>query len=224
MMSSIPPRPIAEHVSIAGPAGALEALLETPVQSASQQVAVVCHPHPQHGGTMTNKVVHMLAKACNELGVPAVRFNYRGVGASAGKYDEGVGETDDALAVLDWVRNRWPDAELWLGGFSFGGSVAIRAAMRREVGRLVTVAPAIHRVPVDAGTLPTCPWLLVQGDQDELVNVDEIRQWAASVSPSPELLVMPGVDHFFHGRMNDLRQEVLQWVRRTSSPTTGAAE
>ena len=133
-------RPVAESLSIAGPVGNLEAILETPVDASGAMVesavrpriAVICHPHPLYGGTMTNKVVHMLAKACNELGVRALRFNYRGVGASAGKYDEGNGETDDAVAVVDWALSRWPGAELWLGGFSFGGGVAIRTAVLRN--------------------------------------------------------------------------------------------
>ena len=165
---------------------------------------------------MTNKVVHMLAKSCNDLGLPAVRFNYRGVGASAGSYDEGNGETDDAVAVLDWVRDRWPDAGLWLGGFSFGGSVAIRASLRREVRRLITVAPAIQRVAVDSAKLPDCPWLLVQGDDDELVDAAETQRWVATLASPPDLVMLHGVQHFFHGRMNDLRQVVLDWVRRTS--------
>jgi alpha/beta superfamily hydrolase len=148
--------------------------------------------------------------------VRALRFNYRGVGASAGKYDEGNGETDDAIAAVDWAWSRWPGAELWLGGFSFGGAVAIRTAVARNAQRLVTVAPAVHRVPVDVAKLPTCPWLLVQGDRDELVDATEIRQWVAKLSTPPELAMLSGVDHFFHGRMNDLRQTVIEWVRRTS--------
>ncbi len=209
------PRPLAETLTIAGPAGALEAIAETPPDSVAENVAVICHPHPMYGGTMTNKVVHMLAKACNELGLPAVRFNYRGVGASAGAYDEGDGETDDAVAVLDWARARWPHAGLWLGGFSFGGAVAIRAAVRHEVRRLITVAPAIRRVSVDSAHLPTCPWLIVQGDDDELVDARDIQQWVTTLPTKPELAMLQGVQHFFHGRMNDLRQVVLDWARRT---------
>jgi len=217
-------RPATESLSIAGPAGPLEAILETPIDAAGvivepverPRIAVICHPHPLYGGTMTNKVVHMLAKAFNELGVRAVRFNYRGVGASAGKYDEGNGETDDAVAVVDWALSRWPGAELWLGGFSFGGGVAIRTAALRDAKRLVTVAPAVHRVAVDTSKLPTCPWLLVQGDRDELVDAAQIQQWVATLSTPPELAVLSGADHFFHGRMNELREVVIQWVRRTS--------
>jgi uncharacterized protein len=215
-MSANLARPAAESVTIAGPAGSLEALLETPAGADGSRVAVICHPHPVYGGTMTNKVVHMLAKACNELGLPSVRFNYRGVGASAGTYDEGNGETDDAVAVLDWAQARWPHAGLWLGGFSFGGAVAIRAAVMREVRRLITVAPAIRRVAVDNASLPACPWLVVQGDEDELVDPADIQRWVTTLPAPPELVMLQGVQHFFHGRMTDLRQVVIDWVRRTS--------
>ena len=109
---------------------------------------VVCHPHPLHGGTMQNKVVTTLARCAEELGMPSLRFNFRGVGASAGAFDEGRGETDDALAAVATARQRWPDAALWLAGFSFGGYVALRASTTRgvgEVSRLVTIAPAFTR-------------------------------------------------------------------------------
>jgi alpha/beta superfamily hydrolase len=212
-MNSATPRPSVERVVIAGPAGSLEGVVEAPRPGAAERVAVVCHPHPQYGGTMTNKVVHMLAKSFNELGATSIRFNYRGVGASEGSYDEGNGETDDALAVLDWAQRRWPQAQLWLGGFSFGGAVAIKAAAQRTVQRLVTVAPAIERVAVDAGELPRSAWLLVQGDRDELVDATQIQQWVATLQQPPDLVVLPGVDHFFHGRLNELREVVVRWLQ-----------
>jgi uncharacterized protein len=205
-------RPTSKPLMIAGPAGNLEALLDTPANADGSRVAVICHPHPVYGGTMTNKVVHMLAKSFNECGALAVRFNYRGVGASAGAYDDGNGETADALAVIDWAMHRWPDASLWLGGFSFGGAVAIRAAIARAPAALVTVAPAVRRVSVSTAQLPTCPWLLVQGDRDELVDAQDIQRWASALSSPPQLRLLAGVDHFFHGRLNELRDVVTQWV------------
>lgn len=202
-----------QALTIPGPAGTLEGLLDLPATSSSpESVAVICHPHPQYGGTMTNKVVYSIARAFNEAGAPAVRFNYRGVGASTGSYDNGDGETHDAIAVLDWAAQRWPGAQLWLGGFSFGGAVAIRAAAARDVTRLVSVAPAIRRVTVDSGALPQCPWLIVQGDQDELVDPNDIQQWARALPELPRLALLNGVEHFFHGRLNDLRQVVVQWL------------
>lgn len=206
-------RPQSERLSITGLAGRLEGILETVVGDGPPRVGVICHPHPVYGGTMTNKVVHTLAKAFLELGVAAIRFNYRGVGASAGAYDEGRGETLDTLAVVRWARERWPGAKLWLGGFSFGGAVALRAAAQVDPERLVTVAPAIQRVDVSKVAAPRCPWLIVQGDQDELVNVQEVQAWAQSLERRPELEVLPGVEHFFHGRLTDLRNTVVSWVR-----------
>jgi alpha/beta superfamily hydrolase len=210
-------RPSTERLTIAGPAGDLEALLETPTNADSTRVAVICHPHPVYGGTMTNKVVHVLAKTFNERGVPAVRFNFRGVGASVGAYDEGAGETQDALAAIDWSLQRFPGAALWLAGFSFGGAIAVRAAMARDTQRLITVAPAVHRFAVDGAALPRCPWLLVQGDQDELVDAGEIQRWVATLAHPPQLALLPGVDHFFHGRLNELRSVVLEWLESTKA-------
>lgn len=222
-MTAFAPTPT-RTLTIPGPAGTLEALLDEPTDvSSPQAVAVVCHPHPLYGGTMTNKVVYSLAKAFNEAGAPAVRFNYRGVGASTGTYDDGNGETADALAVLEWAAQRWPGAKLWLGGFSFGGAVAIRAAAARDVERLVSVAPAIRRISVDTNSLPQCPWLIVQGDQDELVDPKDIQQWAQDLPPeklsqAPRLVMLTGVEHFFHGRLGELRQVVARWLIELSQP------
>lgn len=210
-------RPSIERLTIAGPAGDLEALLETPANADAARVAVICHPHPVYGGTMTNKVVHVLAKTFNERGVPAVRFNFRGVGASAGAFDEGAGETQDALAVIDWALQRFAGAALWVAGFSFGGAIAVRAAVSRDAKRLVSVAPAVHRFAVDGAELPRCPWLLVQGDQDELVDAGEIQRWVATLAQPPQLALLPGVEHFFHGRLNELRSVVLEWLDSTKA-------
>ncbi len=208
-----------QPMTIPGPVGPLEALLDAPAAvAAPKAIAVICHPHPVYGGTMTNKVVHVLAKAFNAAGVPAVRFNFRGVGASAGAFDDGNGETHDAIAVLDWAAQRWPGTDLWLGGFSFGGAIAIRAAVARDLQRLITVAPAIRRVSVDVNSLPKCPWLIVQGDRDELVDAADIQRWAESLPAPPRLVLLNGVEHFFHGRLNDLRQVVVSWLEEVAAP------
>jgi len=206
-------RPQIEQPRIAGPSGDLESIVETPPDATFGSVAVLCHPHPLFGGTMTNKVVHMLAKSFNELGMPAVRFNFRGVGRSEGAYDEGRGETADCEAVAAWARHRWPGAELVLGGFSFGGAVAIRAVTTLLPAKLVTVAPAIRKIEVGPEHIPSCPWLIVQGDNDELVDPHDIEQWAHGFSQPPVLKSLPGVDHFFHGKLNELRDTVIQWMR-----------
>jgi alpha/beta superfamily hydrolase len=205
--------PKAEALSIEGPAGPLEALLEDPQASPSSGFAVVCHPHPLFGGTLQNKVVHTLGRACQEAGLPTLRFNFRGVGTSGGSYDEGRGETDDALAVIAWGRQRWPGMPLTLAGFSFGAMVALGAAARSAPSKLITVAPAVARPEFGMAAQPDCPWLIVQGDADELVNLADVRAFAARFDPPPRLVVLPGGEHFFHGRLTELRDQVLAFLK-----------
>ena len=215
------PPPHAERLTLAGPAGGLEALIETPQAEAPVTVpaafGVVCHPHPLYGGTMDNKVVWTLARAFQQVGAPTIRFNFRGVGASAGSHDEGRGESADALAVIAWGRQRWPQAQLWLAGFSFGGAVAVRVAGEAQPVRLVAVAPGINKTDVSAAAAPGCPWLIVQGDADDVVPADVVISWARRLSPTPELSVLPGAGHYFHGRINELRDTVLGFMERSQS-------
>lgn len=164
---------------------------------------------------MTNKVVHTIARAMNELGLATIRFNFRGVGASEGVYDEARGETDDALAVVEWGRSRWPDAALWLGGFSFGGGIAVRVAARVQTEQLIVVAPAVRLVNVESSQ-PRCPTLVVQGDADETVDPESVLSWASTLVPAAKVAVLPGVEHFFHGRLNDLRDVILQLEKHPS--------
>jgi uncharacterized protein len=201
-----------EKIWLEGPAGRLEALLDVPDDAAG--LAVVCHPHPEGGGTMHNKVVHTLARAFIRGGFATLRFNFRGTGASAGSYDEGEGEVDDALAALAFMRARRPQGPSWLAGFSFGAAIAIRAAVRVPVDGLISVAPAARRFVSERAMQPECPWLIVQGDADELVGVEETIAWVNGLEPGPELLVLEGVDHFFHGRLNDLRSVAAAFIGR----------
>jgi alpha/beta superfamily hydrolase len=198
---------------IPGLAGELESLIDEPAAIGQvEHVAVVCHPHPLFGGSMTNKVTHILARTFNEQGAPAVRFNFRGVGKSAGVHDDGRGETDDVLSAIRWAESRWPDAQIWLAGFSFGAAMALRAALQHTVARLVTVAPALRWLAQVKDKVPDCPWLIVQGDQDELVDLNAVRDWATQLAHPPELKVLVGAEHFFHARLNDLRDVVAHWV------------
>jgi alpha/beta superfamily hydrolase len=204
-----------EQILIDGPAGPLECVLEDPQadnDGSPEAFAVVCHPHPLHQGTMHNKVAHTLARAALGRGAPALRFNFRGTGRSGGTHDEGRGETDDALAAIDWMRARHPGAALWLMGFSFGAMVALRAAAAAEPARLVTVAPAVARFLPDHPPVPAVPWLLVQGLADELVDAVAVRAWAAAQTPPPTLHEMPGVSHFFHGHLHELRDSVAAFL------------
>jgi uncharacterized protein len=200
-----------EHVSIAGQAGALEAVVEDPgVQSPSY--GVICHPHPLYGGTMDNKVVTTVARALQETGIPTLRFNFRGVGASAGEFDQGVGETADADAVAAWGAERWPGRSLVIAGFSFGGYVALRLAQQRLPRCLITIAPAVQGFAASTA-VPHCPWLVVQGDADELVDPSGVIDWVNTLDPKPRLVVLPGVGHFFHGRLRELRDAVIDAIR-----------
>ncbi|MEY4760306.1 MAG: hypothetical protein RLZZ200_162 [Pseudomonadota bacterium] len=171
---------------------------------------------------MDNKVVTTVARTFQELGIPTLRFNFRGVGESEGVHDEGRGEVDDALAVIAAGRSRWPGAALWLAGFSFGGLIALAATSRPEAGtvqRLVTVAPAFTRFHAspDEVRAPECPWLVVQGDADEVIPAAEVAGFAGRITPAPELVMLQGVGHYFHGRLNDLRGAILAHVDATKA-------
>jgi alpha/beta superfamily hydrolase len=205
-----------QKLSLPGPVGQLEAILELPADGEVHALAVVCHPHPQHGGTMHNKVAHTLARSFLRLGFAALRFNFRGTEDSEGHYDNGDGELDDALAAINWMLQRYPDKPVWLGGFSFGAAIAIRAATIVKVDGLVSVAPAVYRFAGNLEKQPDCPWLVIQGDEDELVAVDETIEWVNGLAPGPDLLVMVGAEHFFHGRLNDLRTAVTDFVNEKS--------
>ena len=197
------------HGVVAGPAGALVTATDGPVSPIG--LVLLCHPHPQHGGTMDNKVVQTLARAFVALGYVAVRFNFRGVGGSEGAWDEGQGEVDDAQAVLQTVRT--PGLPLVLGGFSFGGYVATQLAARLADGslaggaaeRLVLVAPAVSRfnvAPVPANTL------VIHGESDDVVPMSAALDWARP--QGLPLVVVPAAGHFFHGQLPLLKSLVTQ--------------
>ena len=201
-----------ERFFIAGPAGRLEALLEQPADGQPRGAAVICHPHPQHGGTMHNKVTHTLVRSFVRLGFAALRFNFRGTEQSEGHFDEGIGELDDALAAIAWMRTRYVGLPFWLAGFSFGAAIAVRASVIGDVSGLVSVAPAVSRFASGLDGQPDCRWLIVQGDEDELVTIEETIDWLNTLRPGPELQVFAGAEHFFHGRLGELRDAVTAFV------------
>lgn len=205
-------QPRSRRFFIDGPVGKLEAVVETPADVQPIASVVVCHPHPQHGGTMHNKVAHTLARSFVRLGFAALRFNFRGTEESDGHFDNGNGELQDALAAVSWMREAIPVKRMWLAGFSFGAAIAIRAAIEEDCSGLISVAPAVSRFASGLSRQPQCPWLIVQGDEDELVDIDETVDWFNSLDPGPELLIMQGAEHFFHGRLVDLREAVANFV------------
>lgn len=191
-----------------GTVGNLE-VWTTPNENQKNATAIICHPHPLHGGTMTNKVVTTLARTFSELGLRTVRFNFRGVGKSEGEYDAGIGETNDLLALVKWVKTVNPQDEIWLAGFSFGGFVAARAAVQISPAQLVTVAPQVSRFIEDKLPPITVPWILVQGEQDDVVSPQEVFAWIETLNPKPVVIRMPDAGHFFHGKLTELRMELL---------------
>jgi uncharacterized protein len=191
---------------LAGPAGAIECAIDAPADE-ERGTAIVCHPHPQHGGTMDNKVVQTLARAFVQLGWRSVRFNFRGIGGSQGAWDEGAGETDDALAVI--AAHRSPGAPWLLAGFSFGAYVAAQAAARLPEAakplRMVLVGPSTQRqqmpnVPADT--------VVIHGETDDVVPLAATLAWARP--QSLPVIVFPGVGHFFHGQLGLLKNTVVQ--------------
>jgi alpha/beta superfamily hydrolase len=202
-----------ERLTIPGPAGPLEAIGDEAQGVAQSRYAVVCHPHPLHGGTMDNKVVYTVARALQAAGVVTLRFNFRGVGKSAGEYDGGTGETQDAAAVAAYGAARWPDRRLISAGFSFGAFVALRLALERDAAYLITVAPPVDLFDFSNLTAPRCPWLVVQGDADDVVEPASVIAWVKRLDPQPRLVVVPGVGHFFHGHLAELRDSVSEALR-----------
>jgi hypothetical protein len=169
------------------------------------------------GGTMNNKVVHTVARARRDMGHRVVRFNFRGVEQSAGEYSEGIGEQDDLLAVIDWVRSVRPDDRIWLAGFSFGSFVAAgccgKAISRRDpVAHLLLIAPAVVNYDFAALTRFDCPLAIIYGDADEVVDATEIASWSQTISSPAQVFCLPGAGHFFHGRLNEVKAIVQEQI------------
>ena len=207
------------ELRLSGPAGAIEAYVDRPEpQHARSGIAIVCHPHPLHGGSMHNKVVVMIERSLRELGLHTVRFNFRGVGASEGEYDDGRGETLDLLAVAEWVTRVRPQDALWLAGFSFGSYVALLAARHLPVKQMISVAPPVGRWDFSAAIAPPCPWLVIQGEDDDVVDPQAVFDWVEAMPDKPTLVRMPETGHFFHRRLMDLRGAIKNGVRGNLPP------
>ena len=191
------------RVGIDGPTGPLEVVLNVP-EATPAGIALVAHPHSLQGGTLDNKVVQTLAKTFYALGYAVVRFNFRGVGASGGSFDDGVGETDDALTVLAYARGALGDAlPIALAGFSFGSFVQSRVAQRVTPQRMVLVGPAVHRFPVEHVPADT---IVIHGEEDDVVPLADVLAWARP--QHLPVVVFPGCGHFFHGRLPQLSRVI----------------
>lgn len=214
-----------ERISIDGPVGPLEVLIEQPqaVQAAAP-LCVICHPHPQYGGTLDNKVVYTLARAALELGATAVRFNFRGVGHSAGVFGQGIGEVEDLLAVVAHARASYatyPVRPLHLAGFSFGAAMAWRGHDAAGAASLLLVAPPAGMGYLDQQPAPTIPWQVIHGSRDQLIELVVLQRWLTVVAgAAAPLRIIEDADHFFHGRLTPLRETASAFW----GPLLGVAE
>ena len=188
--------------SIAGPAGALEVALNVP-EGSVRGIALIAHPHPLQGGTLDNKVVQTLAKTFAALGYAAARFNFRGVGKSEGQFDDGIGETDDALAALAAAKLEFGELPVVLAGFSFGSYVQTRVAQAIAAERLVLIGPAVKRFPLEVVPPDT---IVIHGEEDDVVALADVLAWARP--QQLPIIVFPGCGHFFHGRLPQLQRVI----------------
>lgn len=197
---------MADTFFIPGPIGPLEAVIDSPEPDVTAQpvIAIVCHPLSTEGGSLHNKVVTMAARALREVGVTTVRFNFRCVGQSIGEFDKGQGESEDLAAVAAYVQEHYPEMELWLAGFSFGAYVSLKNAKRLDAKFLISIAPPVGRDwDFKAIDLPDCPWLIIQGDADEIVDPQQVYAWVEGlkgIPEAPELVKVPDTTHFFQDR------------------------
>lgn len=201
---------MAQRQTVNGPAGQLEAVVEAGSDS-PPFLALVCHPHPQFGGTMDNKVVTTLTRLARDQGAPAVRFNFRGVGKSQGSYADAIGETEDLLAMHAWLTQQYPGLPVWLAGFSFGSYVAARGAQILKesgtpVSQLLLVAPPVHNNDFTSLVDVGCPVAVIQGDTDEVVPPEKVFQWVEQTPLAPALIRFADCGHFFHGKLTDLKE------------------
>jgi alpha/beta superfamily hydrolase len=199
-------------IILPGSAGRIEARYQRQ-KAPGAPMALVLHPHPQFGGTMNNPLVYDLFHMFHGLGCTTVRFNFRGVGQSEGVFDHGNGERDDLLAVVAWISEQHPGDALWLAGFSFGAYVSLRATSEVQPDALISIAPPVGRWDFDSLVLPTCPWLVIQGDEDEIVDPQAVYDWIDTLKQKPELVRMPGTSHFFHRKLIDLRGALQHGVK-----------
>ena len=203
------PKPL-RHVDLYGPAGRLEALYRELQDAAA--VAVLCHPHPSGGGTLHNKVVFRAARGLENANVATLRFNFRGVGASGGKHDEGEGEQEDVVAAIEWARRNHPGKKIFVGGFSFGAWVATRAACEMaEIAALFLIGTPVNKY--DFGYLRFChkPMLFLHGTEDEYGDIDKFEKLAESV-PNAESVIVTGADHFFTKQLEAVDETIRAWA------------
>lgn len=187
----------------------VEAVLTVPKEPSLGRMALLAHPHPLHGGAMNNKVVTTVARTLRDLHIPSLRFNFRGVGKSEGNFDKGAGESDDVVALAELLAKAFQSPELILSGFSFGAYVTFRAANRIQPAQLISIAPAVNHGNFHAQTVTDIPWHIIAAGSDEIVPLADVKAFYDSLKVKPELTIMEGCSHFFHGRLVDLKQQLI---------------
>ncbi len=200
------PRKI-ETLFLPGPAGRLEALLEEPEHGSPTEAALVCHPHPQHGGTMHNKVVYRIARGLRSTGAVVLRFNYRGVNLSEGAYADGEGELEDARAALAYLRGRYPDLPFTVAGFSFGSRIALRLGCGIARRVIAVGFPNAYRQNTPLANCST-PKIFIQSTRDQFGSVEQIESIVAALPEPKELHLIDAQDHFFAGSLDELEAAV----------------
>jgi alpha/beta superfamily hydrolase len=202
-----------EHpLFVTGPTGQIEAILTVPENAKEEYIAILGHPHSLQGGTMNNKVVTTMMRAFKELGIPSIRFNFRGVGQSGGTYDAGLGESEDMLYLARLCREEKPEIQFFFAGFSFGSYVAYRAAAQFPNCLLITIAPAVNHCDYNQFKTPPDPWVVIQGDEDEVVPSQMVLDFAAQQSPPLPVVRFPDTGHFFHGKLLELKSTLIEAI------------
>jgi len=199
-----------QHILHKTPNGLLEVCVEKPDSPENVEgIGIVCHPHPLHGGTMNNKVVTTVAKAFREQNLISVRFNYRGVGLSEGKFDHTIGETIDTLNIIEWVSQEFTAQKIMLAGFSFGAYVSLKAATTTNVtlSHVISIAPAVNHADFSQ-LIPACPWTVFIAENDNIVPAENILQWIDTLNKKPKVVFFPDSSHFFDGQLIKLKNTI----------------
>lgn len=212
-----------QKIMLPGAVGQIEALIDShqtsPLERQQEKnhryIAVCCHPHPLHLGTMTNKVIHTASRAIASLGIPSIRFNFRGVGKSEGQFAEGIGEQDDLQKVVQWCQKEYPLHRLILCGFSFGAYISALQAGHLQAQVLISIAPPVSRVEFNEFDRPKGDWLVIHGENDELVDPVKVLNWHSQQSNPPDLIMISAASHFFHGKLVELRANIESFIKKS---------
>ena len=198
-----------------GKDGLLEVASSWPDQNLAKAIMIICHPHPLHGGAMTNKVVTTVMRASHHEGLATLRFNFRGVGKSEGTYGYTQGEADDLKSVLSWVLEVLPETPIFISGFSFGSYIAAKVANEKNFASLIiSIAPPVNHFTFSYFSEILANWWVIQGDKDEIVPFDQVEAWVEEMPNFPQLITLKDGTHFFHGKLLELQQNIQMIIKK----------